>query len=384
VETREPGISRRRLLAHASRGAIGASAASLLGASAAQARPADPAAPGPGAQRLSIAQLQKWEALGYGMFISFGMSTFQSNEYPDGTQAATVYAPDRLDVDQWISVARDAGMKYAVLTAKHVAGHCLWPSKVTDYTVAVSGNTTDVVEQFVKACQKRGVNPGLYYCSWDNRNRFGSRTPSDPDSNVFIEKPDFTKLKDGLPIYLKNGKTYRYSYTTSLFQDFVTDQITELLTRYGPIAEVWLDIPGVLGQGYRSFLYQRIAQLQPETVVVTNSGINTGDPYRVDYAWPADVIGIEIKLPPESGHTRWRTIEGKQYYLPGECCQPLGKAWFYSPSDHPRPIQELADLFTTVRGRGMNLLLNVPPDMHGLIPDESVQAVQRLSKRVGL
>lgn len=70
-------------------------------------------------------------------------------------------------------------MKYAVLTTKHVAGHSLWPTKLNDYHVGTSNNTTDVVE----ACERRGVIPGFYYCSWDNHNRFGSITRSDTEWN---------------------------------------------------------------------------------------------------------------------------------------------------------------------------------------------------------
>ena len=121
--------------------------------------------PEAGAQRLSLAKLQAWEALGYGMFIHFGMSTFVAQEIPDGKAPASAYNPDKLDVDQWVGIARDAGMKYVVLTAKHVAGHCLWPSRHTNYTVANSGNKTDVVEALVKACERRGILPGFYYCS---------------------------------------------------------------------------------------------------------------------------------------------------------------------------------------------------------------------------
>src|SRR5438093_1302814 len=83
---------------------------------------------------------RRWESLGYGMFIHFGMSTFVGKELPGGQDPSSTYAPDKLDVDQWVQVARDAGMKYAVLTAKHVAGHCLWPSKFTDYDVETSRN----------------------------------------------------------------------------------------------------------------------------------------------------------------------------------------------------------------------------------------------------
>jgi alpha-L-fucosidase len=313
-----------------------------------------------GAQRLSLERLRKFEALGYGMFLHFGMSTFVANELPDGLAPATTYAPDRLDVDQWISAARDAGMKYAVLTTKHVAGHCLWPSKHTDYTVANSTNKTDVVEQFVKACERRGVLAGFYYCSWDNHNRFGSKTPSDKEVG------------------------WKGAFTTSLYQTFQTNQITELLTQYGPIAETWIDIPGVLGRGYRTFLYEYIAKLQPDTVIMMNSGIGTQEKYNVEYAWPSDIISIERRLPPEKGHAKWRTIEGKEYYMPGEVCDPIGKEWFYVEGDKPRPDSELLKIYQGSRERGANLLLDVGPDKHGLIPDHFVQALMRLRKNANI
>src|SRR5215211_5382852 len=151
--------------------------------------------PSQGAQRLALDALRKWEALGYGMFIHFGMSTFVGKELPSGQEPSSDYAPDKLDVDQWVQVARDAGMKYAVLTAKHVAGHCLWPSKHTDYDVETSANKIDVVDAFVRACEKRGLMAGLYYCSWDNHHRFGSVTPSRKrsidDSSTTQEYRDF-------------------------------------------------------------------------------------------------------------------------------------------------------------------------------------------------
>ena len=351
-------VSRRSFL-----GATGAAATGLGAVAAGEARAAAGDAPSTaekrGAQRLSLEKLEAWESLRYGMFIHYGMSTFVENELPDGKAPATTYAPDRLDVDQWISVARDAGMKYAVLTTKHVAGHCLWPSKHTDYSVVNSSDTTDVVGKFVEACEKRGVLPGFYYCSWDNHNRFASKTPSDHGG----EWP---------------------SYTTSLYQTFQTAQVTELLTDYGPIAETWIDIPGVLGRGYRTFLYNRIAELQPDTVIMMNSGISTGEAYNVDYAWPSDLIAIERRLPPDTGHVKWRTIEGSEYYMLGEVCDPIGKEWFYVEGDVPRPPKELLGILKASQTNGVNLLLDVPPDKHGLIPDQTVQALLRLRKDAGL
>jgi alpha-L-fucosidase len=292
------------------------------------------------------------------MFIHFGMSTFLG-ELPDGTASAGTYSPDQLDVDSWVRLARDAGMKYAVLTAKHVAGHCLWPSAHTDYTVANSGNKTDVVNAFVESCRKHGVKPGLYYCSWDNHHRFGSSTPTDTH--------DISK-----------------AFTTSHYQDFQTKQITELLTRYGPIAEIWIDIPGVLGRGYREFLYRHIAALQPDCFIMMNNGIGDGSDYPVDYAWPSDLIAIERRNPPVGGHVKWRTIEGKRYYMPGEACDVLCHHWFYEEGDTPRSDQELVEKFNICRERGVNLLLDVGPNKHGLIPRDQQAALMRLRKNVRL
>jgi len=140
-----------------------------------------------GSQRLPLEQLRKWESLQYGMFICYGLATFAQTEFPTGKEPATLYAPDRLDVDQWVSVARDAGMRYVVLTTKHVAGHCLWPSKYTGYTVANSTDKTNVVEKLCKVCEKRGVLPGLYYNSSDNHGRFGSRMLFDEGVKSWME-----------------------------------------------------------------------------------------------------------------------------------------------------------------------------------------------------
>jgi alpha-L-fucosidase len=300
------------------------------------------------------------------------MATFVQNEYPTGKDPATTYAPDRLNVDQWVSVARDAGMKYIVLTTKHVAGHCLWPSKHTAYTVANSTDKTNVVEALCRSCEKRGVLPGLYYNTCDNHNRFGSRTRF--DENITYEGLNsFPKSQERLP-----------PFTTSLYQNFMTAQVTELLTQFGPIAEMWIDIPGELGRGFRTFLYQEIARLQPRTVIMMNSGSPTSsEKYDVGYAWPSDLIAVEGGLPPPSGHQKWRQIEGKRYYMPCEVCDPIGKHWFWLIGDKPRPDEALLKEFNACRARGVNLLLNVPADKHGLIPEESVAALTRLRKNIG-
>jgi alpha-L-fucosidase len=327
-----------------------------------------PTTPKPGAQRLTLERLQQWESLKFGMFIHFGMSTFDGDELSKGNLPSTAYAPDKLDVDQWVCVARDAGMKYAVLTTKHVAGHCLWPTKLNDYHVGTSGNKTDVVEAFVKACEKRGVLPGFYYCSWDNRNTFGSQTPT---AAAPFEKP--LNLENPL----MSG--VQLSFTTRAYMDFQSAQIQELLTQYGPVGEVWIDIPAVLPRFYRQELYNQIAGLQPQAVIMMNNGTSDGSSYPIDKAWPADLIAIERFLPnSHTGHVKWREIEGKKYYMPGEVCDPIGREWFFTEDDQPRSDEELLGMYLVSISRGTNLLLDVGPDKHGLIPEKYIAALQRL------
>ena len=325
-----------------------------------------------GNQRLLPKQLEEWEKAQYGMFIHFGLSTYLGEELPDGKASAGIYTPNKLDVDQWISVARDAGMKYAILTTKHVAGHCLWPSEHTDYSVKNSTNKTDVVAEFIKSCERRGIKPGFYYCSWDNHNRFGSKTPSDGGE------------WEGMNSFPIDQKGDLPPFTTSLYQNFQTAQITELLNNYGPIFEIWIDIPGVLGRGYRTYLYNYIASLQSDIVIMMNSGIGDGTTYNVDYAWPSDLIAIERKQPSVDGFVKWRTIEGKEYYIPGEHCDPIGKEWFHVPGDLPRPDSELVRQYELTRTSGVNFLLNVPPNKDGLIPEKYVDSLIRLRKNANI
>ncbi|MGS0524323.1 alpha-L-fucosidase [Zobellia nedashkovskayae] len=200
-------------------------------------------------QRLPESKLREWQALKYGMFIHFGMSTFLGEELPDGQAPLDTYAPTNLDVSQWVRVAKEAGMTYAVLTAKHVAGHCLWPSDYTDYDVSGNKTAVDVVGEFVKECRKQGIRPGLYYCAWDNHHTFGSLMPGKSENyNGAMVTPTEMEPEKGAP------------YTSHLYQNFMTAQIDELLERYSPLVEFWIDIPIILGDGYRQFIYDRISK----------------------------------------------------------------------------------------------------------------------------
>lgn len=330
-----------------------------------------------GDQRVPISTLRSWEDLRYGMFLHFGMSTYDGDELSPGTADPSLFAPTSLDVDQWVSVARDAGMRYAVLTAKHVSGFCLWPSRHTDYHVGASSVRTDVVERFVRACEDKGLRAGLYYCSWDNHHRFGSANPSQ----------------------LAFGK----AWVSAEYLDFQLRQTEELLTQYGPLVEIWIDIPQILGPEGRRKQYDHAVRLQPECLVMMNTGLGDGTHWRSDTHWPSDLVAIERQLPHsdggyhpwhpvDQGHTqhhvrnghrwthRWEPNTPLNVYLPGEVCDPIGMSWFYEAEDRPRPPLELLGMRAICHERGTNLLLNVPPSPAGILEPVYVDALQRLRR----
>ena len=201
---------------------------------------------------------------------------------------------------------------------------------------------TNVFEQLCKSCQKRGVLPGFYYCSWDNHHRFGSKTPC--DGGTWEEMNDVPKSERTWGVH---------HLAVSVFSDRAGHRVAD------PIRPDRGNVdrhPRRARHGYRTYLYEHMAALQPETVVMMNSGIDDGAVYKLSYAWPSDLIAMERNVPPASGHKKWRRIEGKAYYMPGEVCDPMGKDWYWVKGDHPRRTPRWRQ-FEACRSRGANLLL---------------------------
>src|SRR5690348_8225073 len=149
--------------------------------------------------RPSRAQLE-WHRDELAMFLHFGVNTFTDREWGDGKESPAIFDPPALDARQWARTARAAGFRALILTAKHHDGFCLWPTKTTTHSVAASpwrGGRGDLVREFVDACRAERLRPGLYLSPWDRNN----------------------------PHY---GDSPRYN-------DLYADQLTELLTRYGPL-----------------------------------------------------------------------------------------------------------------------------------------------------
>lgn len=306
--------------------------------------------------------LARYEKLQFGVSYHFSMNSFTGNDYETGGVPASTYNPGKLDVEQWIRVAHGLGARYAVLTAKHMSGFCLWDSEGYDYDVAASGNKTDVVAAFIAACKKYGLMPGFYYCILDPHNE---------------------------------GKFDWDSPVPDAYYKLIKRQLTELHTRYRHPFYQLLDITWKLSQEQRWEVYRLIKRLSPECLVVMNQGYyqsrrNLGRRCEVA-SWPTDVINGEDTLPPVEGHNPLVPVEGKPHYLPMESWIPTGPpykpmppmhSWFWRPGFKTQTADLIAEAYCECKQRKANLLLNLSPDTSGRLPDEAVQRMAEVAKMI--
>lgn len=297
-------------------------------------------------------EYQEWE---FGLFLHFGIRTFYegNKDWDKKEMDASAFNPEKLDCNQWIETAKAAGMKYAVLTAKHHDGFANWPSKYTDYSVASSpwkNGKGDVVREFVEACRRNGIRPGLYY------------SPADSKSNSY---------------YKDNGD----------FDKYFINQITELLTWYGNIDILWLDGCGSEENKYDwKRIIEEIRKLQPGIRI-----FNMGDP---DFRWAGNEAGIApmpcwnvVDSVPFSVLTDKKdTLDDAGFmWLPAECdCRMREKNWFYSDSDEDtvKSLDELMGIYCYSVGRGANLILNIGPNRDGLLPKNDSERLLEFGEEI--
>lgn len=283
-----------------------------------------------------------WQEAELSMFLHFGINTFTDKEWGDGKEDPMLFNPTELDARQWVQVAKEAGFKYMILTAKHHDGFCLWPSKYTEHSVKNStwrGGQGDVVREFADACQDAGMKMGLYLSPWDRHE------PTYGDS----------------PVYNQHFR----------------NQLTELLTNYGKIAEVWFD--GACGEGpngkkqeydWQSY-YEVIRRLQPNAVIAICGP---------DIRWVGNENGVarETEWSVQDAHPVFhKGIEGKVWY-PAECDVSIRPGWFWHKNQDAqvKSLEHLIDIYYKSVGRNSVLLLNVPPNNRGLFAEPDVERLR--------
>ncbi len=345
------GVSRRNFLKNSAVVGVAAFAGGLPAGPFALPRPVPTAA-----------QL-RWQQDELAMFLHFGVNTFTDREWGLGDEDPAIFNPASLDARQWARVARATGFRAMILTAKHHDGFCLWPTRTTAHSVASSpwrGGGGDVVREFVDACRSEGLRPGLYLSPWDRN----------------------------APSY---GDSPRYN-------DFYCEQLTELLTWYGTLAEVWFD--GANGEGpdgrRQAYDWPRVfgtvRRLQPEAVIFSDAGpdirwIGNEDGVAGDPNWSL-VDPAAVPYPGASGPgiiamlqhgdpdgTAWR---------PGETDVSIRPGWFHHPAEDERvkTPERLEEIYFSSVGRNSKLLLNVPPAKNGRIAAPDAASLQGFHDRM--
>jgi len=265
---------------------------------------------------------------------------------------------------EWARLAKRAGMKYAVMTAKHHDGFCLWDTKLTDFKATNAPVGRDLVREYVEAFRAEGIKVGLYFSiiDWHHADfpHYGDRQhPRREDENEKNDKRDFSR------------------YVT-----FMHGQVRELLTNYGKIDIMWYDFSygDMAGEKWGAqALIDMVRSLQPHLIIdnrLEGSGENSG---TILSAEPSDYAGDfacpEQMIPPEG----IRNALGDA--VPWEACITLNNNWGYSATDrHWKTPEMVIRMLVECVSKNGNLLLNVGPDAKGRIPEASVDILEDVGR----
>lgn len=331
-----------------------------IGINYAQVKAPAPFGPVPTANQM------RWQEMEYYAFVHFSLNTYTDQSWGNGNESVKLFDPKKADCRQWARICKESGMKGIIITAKHHSGFCLWPSKYTEYSVKNApwkNGKGDMVRDMADACKEYGLKLGIYLSPWDRNS------------------PDY-----GKPEYIT----------------YFRNQLTELLTNYGPIFEVWFDGANG-GSGYYGGAnetrtidrkvyydwkntYKLIHKLQPDCVIWNDGGD------RGDLRWVGTESGYvgetNWSLLNATGDVEWGMLhfglENGNSWVPAEVNTSIRPEWFYHPIEDTK-VKTLPDLMNTYYnsiGRNGSLLLNFPITPDGLIHPNDEKAALEFAKAV--
>jgi alpha-L-fucosidase len=310
------------------------------------------------AMPLPTRQQLAWHEMEFYLFMHFGPNTFTDKEWGHGDEPEDIFNPTALDCRQWARIAKSAGAKGIIITAKHHDGFCLWPSKYSTHTVRESkwkNGKGDVLKELSQACKEYGLKFGVYISPWDRNHP---------------------------------------KYGTAEYNDVFVNMMKEIFTNYGPVWELWWDGANGEGPNGKRQVYdwdrfkKTVKAISPNTVVFSDVGPHI--------RWVGNENGI-------AGKTNWNYLDTAGFtagagapstdtlntgnalgkaWIPAECDVSIRPGWFYhaNEDDKVKSGEQLFDLYLKSVGRGANLLLNVPPDRRGLIHEKDSAALMHFKK----
>lgn len=315
-----------------------------------------------------------WQQLELTAFLHFGINTFTGREWGDGQEDPALFNPTEFDADQIVRTLRNAGFRMVILTAKHHDGFCLWPTKTTRHSVASSpwrDGRGDVVREIREACGRHGMKFGVYLSPWDrNASCYG------------------------------DSKAYNRMFIR---------QLTELLTRYGEVHEVWFD--GANGEGPNGrkqhydwdAFYRTIRRLQPHAVTAIMGDdvrwVGNERGFGRETEWSATVLtpggyararennerlGVS-EMAPDLGSRAMLEQADELFWYPSEVDVSIRPGWFYHAAEDEKvkSLKQLTDIYFQSVGYNSVLLLNVPPDRRGRIHEADSTRLMELAGYLG-
>ena len=315
-------------------------------------------------------QQLEWQQMELTAFLHFGINTFTGNEWGSGQDDPNLFNPTELDCEQWVRTLKEGGFKMAIITAKHHDGFCLWQTATTDYSVkniTWRNGKGDVVRELRDACEKYGIKFGVYLSPWDR------------NAECYGDSPAYNK--------------------------FFIEQLTELLTNYGEVHEVWFDGACAEGPNGRKQEYdwesilRTIHTLQPNAVtaimgcdvrwVGNEGGLGRETEWSATVLAPGSythkqaankLLGVE-EMSKDLGSRDLVAKATEIYWYPSEVDVSIRPGWFYHAEQdgEVRSLANLVNIYYRSVGCNSVLLLNIPPDRRGLIHETDVQRIKELS-----
>jgi alpha-L-fucosidase len=308
-----------------------------------------------------------WTHDRFGMFIHWGLYALPArHEWVKQREKISdenyrkyfeYFNPDLYHPEEWAAKAKAAGMKYVVITTKHHEGFCLWDSKYTDFKVTGTPYGKDLIKPLVNAFRAEGIRIGFYYSLIDWHH------PDFPYDRIHPNGPQDPEAR----------KAANQQRDIKKYQQYLKQQLTELLTQFGRIDELFLDFsyPGENGKGHEDWdaenLLKLIRRLQPGILVDNRLDLD-----HTDWGW--DFVTPEQFMPQE-----WPTVRGQR--VPWETCQTFSGSWGYYRDEYSwKSVHQLVVMLIEVTGKGGNLLLNVGPTARGIFDDRANACLEGIGK----
>jgi alpha-L-fucosidase len=301
---------------------------------------------------LPTPQQVAWHEVGVGLFFHWAPNVYQGGEGDNLSTPRDKINPDRFDAGQWVQAVKAANAGYLIFVAKHVGGYCAWQTKTTDYSLKTSPwkqGQGDMLAELAKACEAKDVRLGVYLCPRDDTHGAG------------------------------DGGRMRSPEKQAAYNGIYRQQLTEILTQYGPMFEMWFDGGNIVP------INDLIERFSPGIISFQGSRAGSSRWVGTEHGFAPYPCWNTIDWSPGEKPKEGAGSPAGNTWCPAECdVSILRPAWFWSKGSdsHILSLDHLVEIYYLSVGRGVNLLLNATPDSHGEVPAAQMKRLQQFGDEI--